>query len=120
MAYDGALKNANIDFVRTLPSKKEVQDFIKDFPQYKNMIMVWKSQRATIERVFGIVVNKWQILKNVFRGRGDYSIERLNEIIILGMQLTNISYRFEEKYYGRTHLANYQELSFDQLLSRLE
>ena len=119
MAYDRALKNLKLDCVLTLPSKKEVKAFVEEFEEYGNMVKVWQQQRATIERVFGIVVNKWMILKNVFRGRGDFSIERLNEIIILAMQLTNIAHRFEVKLSGRKHLANKQNLSFDELLMRL-
>ena len=138
VSYDRALKHMNLNCVLTLPSKKEVKDFVKDFPMYKNSVQVsfkdfvqdfpiyknyvqvWSEQRATIERIFGIVVNQWQILKYPFQGRGDYSLERQNEMIMLAMQLTNISFRFEKMFKARKHIANMKEFTFDDLLMRLD
>lgn len=103
--YDKGLKNLNVDFVVTLPDFKNEKTFIEKNPKYKIVVKAWKAQRSQIERVFGLVFKKFDILTSRFKGRG-MRTERLGQIVLLAFILTNVWFAYENKKLGRKNLVN--------------
>ena len=88
----------------TLPNFNNERAFLNKFPHLKKKVQNWKKTRSEIERVFGIVLAKFQILSLPFKGRG-MSITRLGQIITLAMMLTNMTLEYERKNSQRIKLV---------------
>ena len=119
MLYDLGLMNLNRDYVVTLDKKKEEKAFLKMFPEFRKHVKAFKSERSQIERAFGMILKKWNILGKPFRGRGR-RYTRLGQIVVLGCQLTNLCFALQEMQKKKSNMVNANPAkTFTALLNRL-
>ena len=119
MLYDLGLRNLNREYVVTLDKKKEQELFLELFPEFRKHVKAFKSERSQIERAFGMILRKWNILAKPFRGRGQRYI-RLGQIVLLGCQLTNLVFALQEMNKQKKNMVNMNPAkTFNALLDRL-
>lgn len=119
MLYDLGLRTVNRDYIITLDKKKEQDIFIKLFPEFRKHVKAFKSERSQIERAFGMILRKWRILAQPFRGRGKRYL-RLGQIVLLGCQLTNLVFTYEKTLKQKKNMINTNpHKTFSALLNSL-
>ena len=93
--YDKGLLNFNKNWIVTLANKLGEAQFERELPELKSYLQAFKSERGQIERVFGLVINRFNILQKPFKGRG-LRYNRLSQIVLLSLQLTNLVFKFNQ------------------------
>ena len=118
--YDKGLLNFNKNWILTISNKIGEKRFVEDLPEFVKYLQAFKSERGQIERVFGLVIGRFNILQKPFKGRG-LRYERLSQIVLLSLQLTNLLFKYNQSINAKktNMVQNNPPANFNELLKRM-
>ena len=102
--YDKGLMNFPREWITTIQNKNIELELTKNKPEFVPYLKAFKAERSQIERVFGLIITKFNILQKPFKGRGD-RYTRLAQIFLLATQLTNFIFKYEQITENKTSLV---------------